>query len=66
MRPVALTWVLQKNGLAASKADAQEAIIHGRISVNGKMESSPQTRLPAGTYRIERDDISMVVAVRTK
>jgi ribosomal protein S4 len=56
MRPVALTWVLQKNGLASSKGDAQRAIIiNGKVMVNGSRVTDPALRLDAGDYLLQRN-----------
>ena len=56
MRPLALTWVLQKNGLVSSKADAQQAIANGEVMVNGVRATDPHMRLPrAGDYLLQRN-----------
>jgi ribosomal protein S4 len=55
MRPVALTWVLQKNGLASSKGDAQRAIINGKVLVNGSRVTDPALRLDTGDYLLQRN-----------
>lgn len=56
MRPVPLTWVLQKNGLARSRADAQRAIVNGVVLVNGDCVTDPAASLPPGDYLIRRND----------
>jgi len=55
MRPVALTWVLQKNGLASSKGDAQRAIINGEVLVDGVRATDPAMRLATGDYLLQRN-----------
>jgi ribosomal protein S4 len=55
LRPIALTWVLQKNGLASSKGDAQRAIINGKVLVNHEHVTDPAFRLPTGDYVVQRN-----------
>jgi ribosome-associated protein YbcJ (S4-like RNA binding protein) len=54
MRPVALTWVLQKNGLASSKGDAQRAIRSGDVFVDGARVMRTEMRLGPGDYVLRR------------
>lgn len=55
IRPLALTWVMQKNGLASSKGDAQRAIISEEVLVDGVHEKDPARRLCEGRYLIQRN-----------